>query len=359
MASVSPIPDSNAILREIFNSAVDSIFVKDLDLKYTEVNDSMAKLFAMPREALLGCSDAELFGEDAAVAIEEVDRRVIAGETIEEDATKPIDGVMRTFHVIKVPLRSEAGEIVGLCGIAREITAAKAAEEKLLEQTNLLAHYNRLGSMSETLLAMAHELNQPLTALANNAHVLTTIENMPAEAVELAQAMAEQAFRAGDIMRRFRGFVGNKGALASEIDCETQVRNAMVILDNALSQAKASLVIDSRAANLRVLMDPIHLQQVIQNLANNAIESMEAADRRQLRIQLDSVNDQAVITVSDSGAGLSMGARDIFEPFSSSKPGKVGLGLSISRSIVEQRGGSLKLENSEQGCAFVIRLPLA
>jgi len=123
--------ESKERFRAIFETAQDSIFIKDRDLTYSLVNPSMERLFGVPASQLVGKSDEELFGDDAGAHIREVDSCVLRGEIIDEEDTKPVSSVPTTFHVIKVPIRDNSGEIIGLCGIARDITKQKQAEEAL------------------------------------------------------------------------------------------------------------------------------------------------------------------------------------------------------------------------------------
>jgi len=117
--------------RIVFESAKDSIFIKDLDLRYTLVNPSMEKLFGIPTSDLIGKTDDELSRAESGRHVKNVDRRVLNGETAEEEHTKPINGIIHTIHVIKAPMHNNTGKIIGLCGIARDITNRKNAEEKL------------------------------------------------------------------------------------------------------------------------------------------------------------------------------------------------------------------------------------
>ncbi len=123
--------ESEERFRAIFETAQDSIFIKDRSFRYTQVNPAMEKLFGAPVSELIGRTDNELFGEEAGVHIRDVDSRVLGGEIIDETDNKPVDGVPRTFHTIKVPIRDSSGGIAGLCGIARDITEQKELERKL------------------------------------------------------------------------------------------------------------------------------------------------------------------------------------------------------------------------------------
>jgi PAS domain S-box-containing protein len=123
--------ESEERYRAIFETARDSIFIKDRTLRYTQVNPAMEKLFGFPVSKLVGMKDEDLFGEKAAQHVEEAESRVLSGETVEEEHTKPVRGIQRTFHVVKVPIYDKSGEVVGLCGIARDVTERRRSEEAI------------------------------------------------------------------------------------------------------------------------------------------------------------------------------------------------------------------------------------
>lgn len=141
---------SEARFQAVFEAAQDSIFIKDRDLRYTDVNPAMARLFDRSPEELVGRTDTELFGATAGEHIEAVDARVLEGEVVEEEDTKPVNGVMRTFHVIKVPICEETGDVIGLCGIARDVTERKQMEIDLRE---------RVETMERMMPAETHEVD--------------------------------------------------------------------------------------------------------------------------------------------------------------------------------------------------------
>ncbi len=123
--------ESEERFRAIFETAQDFIFIKDRDFKYTQVNPAMERLFDLPASELIGRTDDDLFGKEAGAHIREMDSRVLGGEIVEEEHTKPVKGIPLTFHIIKTPIHNSAGEIIGLCGIARDITERTHAEETL------------------------------------------------------------------------------------------------------------------------------------------------------------------------------------------------------------------------------------
>ena len=142
--------ESEERFRAIFQTAEDSIFIKDTTLQYTLVNPAMERLLARRAPELIGLTEVELFGAEGIDHLQQVDRRVLAGETIAEEHTKPIQGSPRTFHVVKVPMRDHAGKIIGLCGIARDITERKRAEE---ERKKALVRQQGVSLLQRSLLA--------------------------------------------------------------------------------------------------------------------------------------------------------------------------------------------------------------
>jgi PAS domain S-box-containing protein len=141
-------------------TAKDCIFVKDLQLNYVMGNPAMEVLFGIPCEELLGKSDTDLFGVEAARHIEVVDHQVLKGETIEEVHSKPVGDEIKTFHVIKVPLRDASGSITGLCGIARDVTEQKRMEVELKKSMTELERFNRLAVGRELkMIELKKEIN--------------------------------------------------------------------------------------------------------------------------------------------------------------------------------------------------------
>jgi len=142
--------ESEERFRALFQAAEDPIFIKDTTLQYTLVNPAMERLFDRRTSELIGRTQADLFGEGTKKHHQAIDSRVLAGETIAEDSTMPVHGAQRTFHVVKVPMRDHAGKIIGLCGIARDITERKRAEE---ERKKALVRQQGVSLLQRSLLA--------------------------------------------------------------------------------------------------------------------------------------------------------------------------------------------------------------
>jgi PAS domain S-box-containing protein len=139
--------------RAIFESARDSIFIKDRSFRYVQVSPAMEQLFGLPARELVGRTDEDLFGPEAGAHLREVDARVLDGEVVEEEDTKPVNGEPRSFHVIKAPMRDAAGTITGICGIARDITERKRAERQLRDSEE---KFSRAFQSNAALMAITH-----------------------------------------------------------------------------------------------------------------------------------------------------------------------------------------------------------
>jgi two-component system, LuxR family, sensor kinase FixL len=268
------------------------------------------------------------------------------------------------------PLELNVGEVKTghqrfFTGFIRDLTESQKTEMRLQELQSELVHVSRLTALGEMASALAHELNQPLSAIANylkgsrrlleegTDERLTTLR----EAVDRA---AEQAMRAGQVIRRLRDFVARG-------DSERRVEDVKKLVEEA--SALALVGIKDKGVRVRfelsprtdfVLADKVQIQQVLLNLMRNAIDAMEETDRRELVIATTPAPDNMVeISVADTGAGIAPEiAAQLFQPFVTSKRQGMGVGLSISRTIVEAHGGSITPRpNPGGGTVFSFTLP--
>ena len=250
-------------------------------------------------------------------------------------------------------------------GFVRDLTERQQTEARLQELQAELVHVSRLTAMGEMASALAHELNQPLSAISNYMKgSRRLLENNADERVGMVRdAMdkaADQALRAGQIIRRLRDFVARGETERRVEDVKKLVEEASAL---ALVGAKDSGVrvrFDLATGADFVLADKVQVQQVLLNLIRNAIEAMESCDRRDLVVATARVSDNMVeISVADSGTGIApdIGAQ-LFQPFVTSKAHGMGVGLSISRTIIEAHGGTIApRSNSGGGTIFSFTLP--
>jgi two-component system sensor kinase FixL len=241
-------------------------------------------------------------------------------------------------------------------GFIRDLTERQKTEARLQELQSELVHISRLTAMGEMASTLAHELNQPLSAIANYLKgSRRLLEQSPDErAVVVREAMdnaAEQAMRAGQIIRRLRDFVARG-------ETERRVESMSKLVQEA--SALALVGIKEKGIHVRfqlsptsdlALADKIQIQQVLLNLIRNAIESMQDASRRELLISTEPAeDDMLLISVSDTGTGIAPEiASQLFQPFVTTKRQGMGVGLSISRTIIEAHGGQIWVEPNPGG----------
>jgi two-component system sensor kinase FixL len=213
---------------------------------------------------------------------------------------------------------------------------------------------------------LAHELNQPLAAIANYTQGCVRLLKTPkgASSPQLKEALEEtarQSLRAGDIIRHLREFVSRRGTEKSIADIRKLIEEAGALALVGSREQDVRSVFEFASDTGNVLVDRIQIQQVLINLIRNAMEAMREGKRRDLTVRTRQNGEgHVVIEVADTGPGITddVAAR-LFEPFVSSKPNGMGIGLSISRRIVEAHGGSLTASrNAEGGATFRIELPM-
>lgn len=251
-------------------------------------------------------------------------------------------------------------------GFIRDLTAKLESERHLQSLQSELLHASRLTAMGEMSAALAHELNQPLTAMSNYAKAARRTLAGGAAKIEDAQGMmdkaAAQALRAGEIIKRLRDFVEHRDVSRAIENPVKVVEEAMALalVDSGQSGVRVQSTLDAAAPD--VYIDKIQVQQVLVNLMRNALEAMQAVEDRTLGISVKAAADNhAEIAICDTGPGLApeVAAR-LFQPFVTTKKSGMGVGLSICHSIVQSHNGRIWVTNNEgRGVTFHISLPAA
>jgi NO-binding membrane sensor protein with MHYT domain/nitrogen-specific signal transduction histidine kinase len=240
--------------------------------------------------------------------------------------------------------------------------AQRRAEEALREAHDEIARVTRVQAMGELAAAIAHEVNQPLTAVVTNSNFcLRQLDGAKPNLGELREAIAEiviDGTRASAIISRIRALFMKRAADRVELDINEIIRQVAVLVRSETLRSRISLLTDL-AADLRVLGDRVQLQQVFINLIMNGIEAVRTTERpREIRIKSARHPDGVLVQVQDSGPGIDPAQADrIFEPFFTTKPEGIGMGLAISRSIVESHGGRLWAVAGSNGALFEFTLP--
>jgi len=250
-------------------------------------------------------------------------------------------------------------------GFIRDLTERRSEERRMQELQSELVHVSRLTAMGEMASSLAHELNQPLSAITSylrGAATLLKSEHVDKQRViEALDRSAAQTLRAGDIIKRLREFVAMG-------ETQQTLENPAVLLEEAAALA----LVGAREQGVRVslhcdrdlpdiIVDKIQIQQVALNLIRNAVEAMETTSRRELTIEVRNRNNTAFFSVADTGTGINPEiARQLFQPFVTSKPNGMGVGLSICRTIIESHGGRISARpHNDGGTVYEFTLPFA
>jgi two-component system, LuxR family, sensor kinase FixL len=252
-------------------------------------------------------------------------------------------------------------------GFVRDLTERREAERRIQDLQAELLHTSRLSVMGQMASTMAHELNQPLTAVTNyleaGRQLLATSGGGPERLGEIMEKAVAQAHRAGEVIRQLRQFV-SKGETERRIESLNQLVEealALALVGTRQLGVRTSLELDQTLPP--VLVDYVQIQQVVLNLVRNAIEAMEEMELRELVVATRTISDQemAEVIVADSGPGIAPELADrLFQPFVTTKKTGMGLGLSICREIVEAHHGRLTTTpGSPRGTVFRVTLPIA
>ena len=303
--------------------------------------------------------------EDLARFVAEWRAALAAGEPMESEARlRRADGDYRWWLIRNVPLRDELGNVIKWYGTSIDIEDRKRAEEALRQAQTDLARVSRVTTMGELTAALAHEVNQPIAAAVTNANTCLRWLARDHPDVEEARAAAmrivKDGTRAGEIIKRIR-LLFQKGTSQRElVDVNEVIREMIVHFRSEATrydvQIRTALALDLT----QVMADRVQLQQVLMNLMLNGMDAMKDMDgTRELAIKSQRAeNEQVLVTVSDTGVGLpQQQAEQIFKAFFTTKSHGTGMGLSISRSIIESHGGRLWADdNSPRGASFYFTL---
>lgn len=329
---------------------------------------------------VLGLEETDLLGKDwfdCALALEErASSRAEFKQFLASNAAQPYygesyirarDGRRRLIAWRYVAMADPGGDVTGILCSGDDVTDARQAQAEARESRERMMHVSRLATMGEMAAGVSHELNQPLAAITTYAQaarrLLDAAGDAEADVTDALEQIAAQALRAGEIIKRLRHLVRNRETQRDP----TQI-NAMIRELGTLTRA------DARMHNVRVRLalveglpelevDSIQLQQVILNLVRNAVQSLqhEESAEREVVISTALADDGYIeIKMCDTGSGVTVDMLDrLFFPFATTKSDGAGLGLAISRGIIEAHKGTLTYEpNAPRGACFKIRLPI-
>ena len=360
--------ESESRLQSILDTVPDAMIVTD--------EDGVVQSFSPAAEALYQWSKAEVVGQSFLMLAPSFDHEALDAdmERIADSGESRTVGVSRVITGLRkdgstFPLELFVGETQAdgrrlFIGFVRDLTERVGAETRLHQMQVELAHVSRLSAMGEMAAGLAHELNQPLSAISNylkGGRRLLKTENRDSRALPAMEKAADQALRAGEIIRHLRNFVARSPGNRSETSLKGLVEEASALgLVGARERGIATHIDCSRAVDA-VEVDRVQVQQVVLNLLRNAMDAMKDSPRRELHLTTSAADDDmAMVSVADTGPGISPEIADrLFQPFVTTKGGQgMGVGLSISRGIIEAHGGRIWAEpNPSGGTVFRFTLP--
>jgi two-component system, LuxR family, sensor kinase FixL len=359
--------DSDALFRTLITTAVDGILVIDEHGIVSAYNDAARKLFLYVPDEVLGNNVSMLMPSPFR---EEHDGYL---KHYRDTGEKRIIGIGRevvgqrkdgsTFPMYLSVGEGMLEEKRVFVGIVHDLTARSITARRMQDMQSELLHVSRLSAMGQMTAAIAHELNQPLTAVLNyiNAARRTIPPNdaQSRRALELMDKAAAQTSRAGDIIRQLRNFVEKRETSRVEANLNLVVEEAISLAAVGSADANVKLILQLEPHLPPLHIDRIQVQQVIINLIRNSLEAMRDVPLRELRIKTAREKDAVTISISDTGPGLAPEiANRLFHPFVTTKEKGMGIGLSICRSIVEAHGGRIWAESNSEGAAFHVSLPV-
>jgi PAS domain S-box-containing protein len=299
-------------------------------------------------------------------AWEEMKNAGVGGEI--EARLRRADGEYRWFLLRTNPLRDERGEIVKWYGINTDIEDRKRTENALNDARAELAHVARVSMLNALTASIAHEVNQPLSGIITNASTcLRMLDASPPNvegARETARRMLRDGNRAADVIARLRALFSKKETLVESLDLNDATREVIALSSSNLQRGRVVLEAELADDLPRVTGDRVQLQQVILNLLHNALDAMDGIhDRpRELLIRTEREDADGVrLTVRDAGVGIDRRSIDkLFDAFYSTKSAGMGVGLAVSRSIIESHRGRIwAASNEDSGATFAFSIPSA
>ncbi len=360
--------ESEARYRILAEAAQDLIFVLTPDARLEYINSYAADRFGFDVDAVTGRHVDEFFPPEVAAGQRRSILRVCTtGEAVDVERLTPFPTGHTWLSTRLVPVKDAAGNVTAVLGVSRDITKHKTTEAAAAALRDQLAHVTRLGTLGELTSALAHEINQPLTAITANAEASRRwLDQEPLDRAELSATLddiATDALRAGAIIHRLRSLVRKLPAEYRPVDLNALADEVISLVADDMRLKEINVRVDLAADLPPVSGDRVQLQQVLLNLLVNAIEAIaQTGDMAagEIALQTARADGEVAVSVVDNGVGFDpVGVASMFDPFMTTKAEGMGMGLSISRTIAEAHGGRLwATRNPEGGATLHLRLPV-
>jgi len=353
---------------QMFESSPDTIAIVGRDYRYRRVNPVHERIWGLPRETIVGMHLAEVLSTEffEQRAKPKLDR-CFAGEDVAGGGWISAQSGARYMVTSFSPLRPDSERVEAALVIGRDFTEYVQAEEALQQAQAELAHVTRVTTLGELAASIAHEVNQPLAAIVADANASLNWLAAPRPDLEpvreALEAIAMDGHRAAEVIQRIRQLASKSAPRKDPVSVNDVVRDVLPLARAELRHHDVSLMLQLAPELPAVLGDHVQLVQVSLNLVMNAIQAMASVTGRPRELTIRSEmhdQDRVRLTVQDTGVGIAAKHRDeVFSAFFTTKPGGMGMGLSISRSIVEAHGGQLwTTPNEPHGAIFHFSLPV-
>ncbi|MCB1684958.1 MAG: PAS domain S-box protein [Pseudomonadales bacterium] len=354
----------------ILETAVDAILTIDAEGRIETFNQAACDLFGYSFEEVRGRNIAMLMGSPHAADHDSyLANYLITGEKKIIGIGRELEARTASGAMIPIYLAVSEIELAGrrrFTGIIRDLTEQHAAREALVEQREKLAHVGRLSTMGEMTASIAHEINQPLTAIAMYAQAGVKMLQQNRDTTKIMDALEKlnvQALRAGAVIERIQRFARAQDSVRELADTNELIRDLLKLAGSDARLHSIELKLELADDLPALFVDPIQIQQVVLNLIRNAIDAMleiDCSNGRTIVVRSE-LNSQGEIevSVSDLGPGVADNQVDLlFTPFHTTKKEGMGMGLSICRTIISEHGGELSYRNKpDAGATFFFRLP--
>jgi PAS domain S-box-containing protein len=358
--SATALAAAEARHRAILKALPDWVFLLTADGTFLDFHAKNVDDLLVPPEAFLGKNVREVLPPELAAGLERCFYEAMGtGGPCALEYTAPSHGETR-FYEARV-VRCENDKVLS---VVRDITERIRAEDEVRRLRDTLAHVGRVSMLGALTGSLAHEINQPLAAISINAYAgLNLVANGNADVHELREAMSDiiaDSRRAGDVLHRLRDLLTKGTTEHAPLDVTTLIDEVLRLVRGEIVAHRIQLDVDLEQPVPLVLGDRVQIQQVVLNLLFNAFEGVRDLDldRRRVGVRMRTAGSEVVVSVQDEGIGLPDDQlSQIFEPFYTTKPGGMGLGLAICRAIVTAHGGVLTAErNARRGMTFSFHL---
>jgi PAS domain S-box-containing protein len=360
---------SEARLQTLFDSAVEYIFVIDPEGKILKVNRYVYDQSGYKEDEVIGRNIKEFFSEDSK-GICDCNFPTLRERGYNRAEVEFVckDGRVIQMECLAAAVPDENGDFTTFLIVQRDVTDKKRAEEERQYHHQEMAHVIRLSTAGEMASGMAHELNQPLTALLSYCGTAVSLVNSmsspPQQLGEILERATEQAHRAGEIIRHLREFVSKGDNNQEFLDIDQVMQDVIILIKHEVQESDVKIIFHTGSQACKIKANKIQIEQVLINMVRNSLEAIKNAKIAEGQIVLQSrmlSNESVKITVADNGPGINPAMVDtLFHPFQTTKKTGMGIGLSLSRTIIETHGGKLWLDrNYENGALLAFELPVS